>query len=103
MSDLIKTNKTPADFEGQEPSYEEKLEFYDTRKNHNKFWHIRVYGQFVVRHWGRHGSKGQTSVHRAYSEWNARQEADKLYWKKKDKGYVKDQTTVLDHIARRIG
>jgi predicted DNA-binding WGR domain protein len=96
------TDKTVADFEDQEASYDERLEFYDTRKNHNKFWHVRVFGCFVVRQWGRHGSKGQSTIHLAYSEWDAREEADKLYWKKKDKGYVKDQTTILDHIARKL-
>jgi len=102
MSELTKVNKDPSEFDGQEPDYDEKLEFYDSRRNHNKFWHIRVYGRFVVRHFGRHGTKGQTQVHRAYSSWNAREQADKLYWQKKDKGYVKDQTTILDRLAREV-
>jgi predicted DNA-binding WGR domain protein len=102
MSDLTKVKKTLADFDGQEPSYHEKLEFYDPKQNHNKFWHIWVYDSYVVRHFGRHGTKGQTQVHRAYSAWDARQEADKLYWQKKDKGYVKDQTTVLDRLVREV-
>ena len=102
MSDLTKTSKKPGDFDGEEASYDERLDYYDPHNNNNKFWHIRVYGKYVVRQWGRQGSKGQSSVHVAYSTWDAKQQADKLYWQKKDKGYVKDQTTVLDHIARKI-
>ena len=103
MSDLTKVSKTHADFDGQEPSYHEKLELYDPSNNNNKFWHVYVYGDYVVRHYGRHGSlKGQTVVHQAYSDWDARAEADKLYWKKKDKGYVKDETTILDRLAREV-
>lgn len=102
MATLTKTNKSPSDFEGQEPDYTEKLEFFDRGANKNKFWHVAVYGSYVVRHWGRHGAKGQTAVHLAYSKWDAREEADKLYWKKKDKGYIKDNTTVLDRLAREV-
>jgi len=100
MSDLTKTNKSPSDFDGEEPDFDERLDFYGGSSN--KFWHVRVYGRYVVRQWGRQGSKGQSSIHSAYSTWDARELASKLYWQKKDKGYVKDQTTVLDHIARKI-
>lgn len=99
---LVKTNKKPSDFDGQEPDYDERLDFYDPKRNHNKFWHVRVFGRYIVRQWGRQGTNGQGAVHLAYSSWDAREEADKLYWQKKDKGYVKDTTTVLDHIARKV-
>lgn len=99
---LDKINKSPSDFAGQEPDFDERLDYYDPKNNHNKFWHIQVYGRYVVRRWGRHGSKGQSSVHSAPSCYHARDEANKLYWQKRDKGYVKDQTTVLDHIARKL-
>jgi len=49
MSNLTKTSKKPSDFEDQEASYDERLEFYDTHKNHNKFWHVRVFGNYIVR------------------------------------------------------
>lgn len=102
MSELTKVSKSPSEFDGLEADYDERLDLFDRTANKNKFWHIRVYGQFVVRHWGRHGSKGQFAVHQAYSVWNAKEEADKLYWQKKDKGYVKDTTTVLDRMVREI-
>ena len=99
MAALRKTNKSISDFEGQEPDYEAKLEFYDTSKNHNKYWHIQVYGYYVVRRWGRHGSKGQTSVHHGYG---SRYEAESLVQKKRDKGYTNDRTTILDRLAREV-
>ena len=100
MAALTKSSKKASEFEGQEPSYHEKLELYDPSNNNNKFWHIWVYDHYVVRNYGRHGSNGQWTVHTAYSSWDAREEADKLYWKKKDKGYIKDDVTVLDRLAR---
>jgi len=102
MSELTKVSKSPSDFDGQEPEYDERLDFFDRSSNKNKFWHIRVFGEFVVRNYGRHGTNGQTVVHQAYDGWYARHEADKLYWKKKDKGYVKDTTTILDRMVREI-
>lgn len=102
MSNLTKVSKTHADFDGQDSDYAEKLELHDPSNNNNKFWHVWVYGEFIVRHYGRHGTKGQTVVHRAYSTWDAKEEADKLYWKKKDKGYIKDETTILDRLAREV-
>lgn len=102
MSKLTKVNKSHSEFEGETPDYHEKLELFDPSNNNNKFWHIWVYGRFIVRNYGRHGTNGQTVVHRAYSSWDARQEADKLYWQKKDKGYTKDETTILDRLAREV-
>lgn len=102
MYDLKKVSKTLADFEGLEPDYEQKLEFYDTKKNHNKFWHIWVYGNLVVRNYGRHGSKGQTVVHETWSKGAAKNAARDLMWSKEEKGYKPDTTTILDHIARKI-
>ena len=103
MSKLTKSAKTLADFDGQDPDYAEKLELHDPGENKNKFWHVWVYGDYVVRHFGRHGTNGRLVVHQADSSWDAREEADKLYWKKKDKGYVKDETTILDRLARETG
>lgn len=102
MSELTKVAKSPSDFDGQEPDYDERLDFFDRASNKNKFWHIKVFGKFIVRNYGRHGSKGQTVVHSTYDGWIARQEAYRLYWQKKDKGYVKDETTVLDRMVREI-
>ena len=48
--ELVKDSKPISDFEGVEPDYDYRLELYDPRENHNKFWHIAVYGHFVVRH-----------------------------------------------------
>lgn len=101
--ELTKTAKKPEDFEGEEPTHEARLEMYDKRKNHNKFWRIRVYGRYIVREWGRHGSKGQSSVHSAWNAWGAQEAFYDLKRQKRNKGYVEDQTTVLDHMAREIG
>ena len=102
MSNLTKTNTDPSEFDGQEPDLEKKLDFFDRASNKNKFWHIRVYGKCIVRHWGRHGSKGQKAVHVAYSSYQAIDEAWKLYYTKEDKGYVKDETTILDRLVREV-
>lgn len=101
---LTKSTRNPSDFldSSESPDYHEQLDYYAPGENKNKFWHIWVYGRYVIRRFGRQGTKGQTQVHEAYSNWDARDEADKLYWKKKDKGYVKDTTTVLDHMARKL-
>lgn len=97
---LNKSIKKITEFDGQDPSYDERLDYYAPSNNNNKFWHIRVFGRYVVRQFGRHGTKGQVQVHEAYSSWDAREQADKLYWQKKDKGYTKNQTTVLDQLTR---
>lgn len=99
---LDKSDKDASFFADQEPDWEVKLEMYDPRKNHNKFWHIRVYGTYVVRHWGRHGSKGQTSVHYTWSRTAAKRAAQELAWAKEDKGYEPDNTTILDRMAREV-
>ncbi len=92
---------TLADFEGQEPSYSEKYEIFDPKKNANKFWHIYVFGNHIVRHHGRHGSKGLFTVHRAYSDWSARDEAEDVAQKKWNKGYRKE-VNFLDRFAREV-
>ena len=106
MSKLIKINNPSlSEFEGQKPDYEKRLDFFDREANKNKFWRIRVYGKHIVRHWGRHGSKGQMTVHYSttyLSAWAAREEAYLLYRQKIKKGYIKDETTILDHIVRKI-
>jgi predicted DNA-binding WGR domain protein len=93
--------KTLADFEGQEPSFSEKYEIFDPKKNANKFWHIYAFGQFIVRHHGRHGSKGLFTVHKTHSDWSARHEAREIAQKKYDKGY-RDEANFLDRFAREI-
>lgn len=95
------TDRTPESFEDQEPSFEEKLEIFDPKVNANKFWHIRVFGCFVVRHWGRHGSKGQFKVEKGSSDYDAQRQAEKLADKKRDKGY-EDEASVLERVAREV-
>lgn len=99
MAGLSKTNKNPDDFAEQTPDYEVKLELFDRVENHNKFWHCAVYGTYVVRHWGRHGTKGQSSVHMAYSNYAAKEEARKLTSEKRGKGYEPEKS-LLDRFAR---
>lgn len=103
MITLTKHDKSKAgEFDGQKPDYEARLDYYDPSNNNNKFWHIQVFGRFIVRNFGRHGTDGQTQVHSAWNEWGAESAAIELRAKKQKKGYVKDQTTVLDHIARKM-
>lgn len=92
---------TLADFEGQEPSYSEKYEVFDPKTNTNKFWRIYVFGEFIVRHHGRHGGKGLFTVHQSYSTWQARSEAQDFAQKKYNKGY-RDEASVLDRFAREF-
>ena len=99
---LTKVSKDPAEFEGMEPSYSHKLEVFDPKSNTNKFWHIEVYGQYVVRHHGRHGTKGLWTIHKAWNEWGAQCAATDLYDQKYYKGY-RPEVSVLDRIAREIG
>ena len=101
MTKLTKTDIDPSEFEDQEPSFETRLEIFDPKRNHNKFWHIFVYGNHVVRHWGRHGSKGQWSVHRAWNDWGARNAAEDLVDQKERKGY-RPEANILDRFAREL-
>jgi len=101
MPDLVRDSRSPESFSDQEPSFEVRLEIFDKWKNHNKFWHLVVHDNFVVRHWGRHGSKGQWSVHRAWNSWGAKTAAEDLVQQKRRKGY-KPQANVLDRFAREI-
>jgi predicted DNA-binding WGR domain protein len=104
MGKLTKSSRKASDFldSEEEPDYHEKLDFYSPGENKNKFWHIWTYGRYVIRRYGRQGTNGQTVVHEDHNSYSARQEARDLYWSKMDKGYVKDQTTILDHIARKL-
>lgn len=97
--DLQASDKNHDEFSGEEPSLQAKLEIFDRAKNHNKFWHVAVYGVHVVRHWGRHGTKGQWSVHRVYGEWAAKAAAEDLIREKRRKGY-KPEVGVLDRFTR---
>jgi predicted DNA-binding WGR domain protein len=96
-----KINKKMADFEGQEASVSADLEIHDPGENHNKFWRIRVYGSIVVRHWGRHGAKGQQMAEDHGSEWAAKSAARDLRDDKMSKGY-KTEVGVLDRFAREM-
>lgn len=98
---LTKVTKDPADFENEDSEFEKRLEVFDKKANTNKFWRIWVYGRYVVRHWGRHGTKGQWAVHQALSPFQAREHAWDLYDKKYNKGYRKE-AELLDRIAREI-
>ncbi len=92
---------TLADFEGQESTFTQAYEVWDPKKNANKFWRVYVFGNYVVRHHGRHGSKGLYTVHMAYSSWEARDEAGMIAQKKRDDGYEKE-VSFLDRFAREI-
>lgn len=96
-----KINKKLSDFEGQEPTYSVDLEFHDPSENHNKFWHVRAFGPIVVRHWGRHGTKGQQMAEDYGWDREARSAARDLARKKMSEGY-KEEVSVLDRFAREI-
>ena len=96
-----KVSKTLADFEGQTPSFEARLEIFDKEANKNKFWRCAVYGEFVYRHWGRHGTTGQTLVERYYSDYAAKQAGRNLAHEKRNKGY-QPEASVLDRFAREV-
>lgn len=98
---LPKVRKDPSDFEDQKPDYEKRLEIFDRKSNTNKFWRIWVYGCFVVRHWGRHGTKGQWGVWWASSSYYATEVAVDLFISKNRKGY-RPEASVLDRIVREI-
>jgi predicted DNA-binding WGR domain protein len=96
-----KVNKKLADFEGQDPAYKADLEYHDPSENHNKFWHVRVYGRFVVRHWGRHGTKGQQMCEDCGWDREAVSAARDMANKKRSEGYT-EEVSVLDRFAREI-
>jgi predicted DNA-binding WGR domain protein len=95
-------DKTHEDFADLTPDYEKRSEVFDRRSNTNKFWRIWVYGCYVVRHHGRHGTKGLWTIHKVWNEWGAQNAAEDLYYKKYNKGY-RPEVSVLDRIAREIG
>lgn len=94
-------NKKLSDFEGQEPSVSFDLEYFDKSENVNKFWRIRVFGCVVVRHWGRHGTKGQQMAEHYGWEREARSAARHLASEKQAKGYTAE-VSVLDRFAREV-
>lgn len=102
-----KSNKTAADFADYTPVLKHELEVFDPKANHNKFWRCYVYnnvggGQcFVVRQWGRNGTKGQEMVEEHYSKYAALDSVDKLYREKLSKGY-KPEASPLDKIVREV-
>lgn len=95
------TGMTLADFDGQTASFTKTYEIFDPKKNANKFWRIYVFGAYVVRHHGRHGSKGLFTVHKAYANWQAEGNAAELAQKKYSKGY-RPEASVLDRFAREF-
>jgi predicted DNA-binding WGR domain protein len=105
-----KTNKTLADFSELQPIVKHELEIFDKEANHNKFWRCYVYSEpysgtalthFVVRHWGRNGSKGQQLVEGFYSKYDAIDSSTKLYREKINKGYA-PEASPLDKIVREV-
>jgi predicted DNA-binding WGR domain protein len=103
---MFKTEKTMDYFAAMEPKVQAKLEIFDPEENKNKFWRAYVYEDtngdaYVVRHWGRNGSKGQSMVERTYSTYQAKIEFDKLYEQKSRKGY-RPEASPLDKIVREV-
>lgn len=93
--------KTLADFEGQTSSFTRTYEVWDPKKNTNKFWRIYVFGSYVVRHHGRHGSKGLFTVHKGYANFEAESKAAGLANKKWSDGY-RLEVSFLDRFAREV-
>lgn len=98
---MRKTAKSPQDFADQEPSLSESLEIFDKKANTNKFWRVRVYGRFLIREWGRHGTKGQNKVEDHFHQWDAEDAARKLIASKRKKGYVAE-AGVLEKFVREV-
>jgi len=92
---------TLADFEGQSSTFTRTYEVFDPKTNANKFWRVYVFGAYVVRHHGRHGSKGLFTVHKGYGNWEAERYAAKIANKKWGDGYRKE-ASVLDRFAREF-
>ena len=105
---MKKTNKTLADFSELTPIIKHELEIFDKEANHNKFWHCYVYSEpgaamshYVVRHWGRNGSKGQQMAECFYGKYDAIDASTKLYREKLNKGY-RPEASPLDKIVREV-
>ena len=54
----------------------------------NKFWHLEVKGTDVTVHFGRNGTRGQSTVKSFPDELAAQKHADKMIAQKVGKGYV---------------
>jgi predicted DNA-binding WGR domain protein len=93
-----KVDKRLSDFE-DEPTEKYFLEIFDKKINANKFWRLYIFGSFVLRHWGRHGSTGQQMTEYCYGEWYAYEYAQKLLEKKRKKGY-KEEADVMTRMVR---
>lgn len=67
------------------------LEFVDLDYNHLKYYELKVMksdvGAFLVRHWGRIGTKGQFKIETFLYPGTARTRAIELLWEKRTKGY----------------
>jgi len=106
-SQARKTDKKIEDFADYSPVYEQKLELHDPSENHNKFWHVFIYESegeqiYVVRHWGRNFTKGQSMVELwPPSVWEARSYATEMARKKKREGYTVE-VSFLDQLAREL-
>lgn len=90
---------TLKDFSSQEPSFNRNYEYYEGTSN--KFWRIYVFGSYVVRHHGRHGSKGLFTVHKGYANFEAESKAAGLANKKWSDGY-RLEVSFLDRFAREV-
>lgn len=101
MSYELPADKKFEDFEDLTPDLDESLEIFDRAKNHSKFWRVRTYGDYVVRHWGRNGTKGQTKVEKFWSGYQAQEHARKLIASKKKKGYVAE-AGLLEKFVREV-
>jgi predicted DNA-binding WGR domain protein len=103
---MSKTNKILADFAEIEPLRRSELEIYDPKANHNKFWRCYIYKPgdgytYVVRHWGRNGTKGQQMAESFGWEHMGTETFRKLVDEKEDKGYRPEAST-LDKIVREV-
>jgi predicted DNA-binding WGR domain protein len=104
-----KSTKTADEFKGREALFSDHLDFYDREENHNKFWFIDLYSPegsevvfYVVRRWGRNGTKGGSKVEEFSTLLEADTYAKGLAAKQRRDGYQPDPSLVAK-IAREIG
>lgn len=101
-----KTSKKIEDFQDQTPVFETKLELHDPSENHNKFWHVFIFEDegeklYVVRHWGRNFTKGQSMAEILPDSWSAKDYATEMAKKKRREGYTVE-VGFLDQLAREL-
>lgn len=104
---MSKTTKTLEDFSELQPLQKVQLEIHDPANGHSKFWRCYLYleaasnAYYVVRHWGRNGTKGQQMVERFYAKYTAQTSYAKLVDEKERKGY-RPEASPLDKIVREV-